>query len=198
MLVKCVVILGCLLGTAHALALNFSMERSTPTGFDKVELVFESDRARLYKTSNWFDTTDDLRLGEFSVEDPSVGALRKAVEATHAKLQAADTRLRESGSSFNELNRMTSPHAMYYRVGEFKVVAESVLFPELEGLRSSVQRLEIKLVNGIRLDRGQEAYMFYKDGKESGREPFSVRFFCNNPTLPAVCLARRWGMLYLQ
>ena len=195
---KCVVILSCLLCSSHALALNFSMERSTPAGFDKVEILFESDRAKLYKTSNWFDTTDDLRLGEFLVKDPSVVALRMAVEAAHASLQAANARLRESGSSFNELNRMTSPHAMYYRVGEFKVVAESVLFPELEGLRRSLEKLDRKLINGVQLDRVQEVYVFYKDGKESGREPFSVRFFCSNPTVPAVCLARQWGMLYLQ
>lgn len=198
MLGKYALILGCVMGPAHALALNFSMERSTAAGLDKVEIVFESDGARLYKTSNWFDTTDDLRLGEFLVGGPSVSALRAAVEAAHARLQAADAKLRETGSSFNELNRMTSPHAMYYRVGEFKVVAESVLYPELEGLRLTLDRLDRKLVNGVRLDRTQEAYVFYKDGKQSGREPFSMRFFCNNPTTPAVCLARQWGMLYLE
>lgn len=180
-------------------AVKFSHERSTGLGFDQVAIVEEAGKTVVKKTSNWFDQKEDYRLGSFAVEaDKGLAAIKAELAEIEQQLKAADARLAESGTSFNDLNHNRAPHAPYFKVGSFKVIEGSVLYPRLTELAQRIEALSLNLVDGVELDKTRKFYVFYRDGKEVSREPFNARFFCEIPRFPTRCLARQWGALYLE
>ncbi len=188
-----------LLAAAPAFAgLTLGLERSTPLGLDSVVVDFSQDSARLTKTSNWFDRKEDLRLGEFLVSGKVVDEIKRELEALHAEIKKANDRLEAQGTSFNELNSNREPHAPYFRVGDFKVQKFSLLYPRLEALARKIELAQLRLENGILLDRSKASFVFFESGKEAKREPFNARFFCADARFPTRCLAREWGAFYLE
>lgn len=180
-------------------AVKFSHERSTGLGFDQVALIEEAGTTVVKKTSNWFDVKEDYRLGRFVVTSgKDLAGVKAELAEIEQQLTVAEERLAASGTSFNDLNHNRAPHAPYFKVGEFKVIEGSVLYPRLVELSQRIEALSLSLVDGVELDKTRKFYVFYSNGKEVNREPFNARFFCEIPRFPTRCLARQWGALYLE
>ncbi|MBY0518685.1 MAG: hypothetical protein K2P81_17375 [Bacteriovoracaceae bacterium] len=192
-------ILTCLI-TANAFAgLKFSFERSTPSGSDRFEIENKSSEVIIHKTSNWFDKKEDLRLGDFKSQNPSsLKSVQAELEQIEEQLKKANDKLTAYGTTFNDLNSKSSLHSPYFKVNDFKVQKGSTLYPKLEQIFTKLQQTPLTLVNGVELDSTKKNYIFYENSKETGREPFNVRFFCEQPRFPTRCMARKWGTLYLE
>lgn len=192
-------ILSLLITQSAEAALKFSHERSTGLGVDRVELFVSAENVVIKKTSNWFDEKIDHRLGEFEATNESVlNQIKSDLEKIEDAIKKADEKLISMGSSFNNLNSNKSPHSPYFMLGGYKIQEGSVLYPRLTEIANRIQRLQLKLVDGVELDKTRKHYVFFKDGKEFSREPFNARFFCEVPRFPTRCLARQWGALYLE
>lgn len=180
-------------------ALQFSHERSTGLGLDRIELLESAGNIVIKKTSNWFDEKVDHRLGEFQANnDLAIGQIKSELAKIEAELKVADEKLISMGTSFNQLNSNKSPHSPYFKVSGYKVQEGSIHYPRLMEIAAQIQQLQLKLVDGVELEKGRKHYVFYKDGKEVSREPFNARFFCEVPRFPTRCMARQWGALYLE
>jgi chaperonin cofactor prefoldin len=184
---------------AYAQEIKFSLERSTPSGLDKIELQLLDKKINITKNSNWFDKNLDYRLGRFTTQENKVtqklrGELKKILE----DLAGAEKTLQANKTSFNELNSHDKPHAPYYKINNFMITSDSILYEKLQKLSETMKDLPWKLTEGIRLDEKKEHYVFIKDSKESKKEIFNQRFFCDSTELPTRCMAREWGTLYLE
>lgn len=182
-----------------AQSLDFSIERSTTLAHEKFELSHSAKKTSIHKTSNWFDPGIDYRLGKFQVTNPALLApIISELSEIHAELLSVDKNLKSMGSSFNELNSKKSLHAPYFRLNEYRIQADSLLYPRMEKIATKLQMLKLALVDGLKLDKDRTHFVFFKGGKEVKREVFDTRFFCESTRLPSRCLAREWGVLYLE
>lgn len=180
-------------------AIQFSHERTTGLGIDRVELVETEKNTIIKKTSNWFDEKVDHRLGEFvAANESELEKIKSELVQIENEVKAADQKLISLGTSFNQLNSNKSPHSPYFKIGSYKVQEGSIHYPRLIEIAAKMQRLQLNLVEGVELDKNRKHYVFFKDGKEFSREPFNARFFCEVPRFPTRCLARQWGALYLE
>jgi hypothetical protein len=176
-----------------------SWERDTSSGLDRYAVEHANGSWRVEKTSNFFDQNVDLRLGKFvALEDSKWTKVEGELQEIVETLKVADRNLQAIGKSYNVLNRPTSPHAPYFKVGDWKIYSTSPLYQRLEILMARTQSLGMKLEDGVLLDQGRKNYVFYKQGAESSREGFNARFFCESSRFPTRCLARQWGALYLE
>lgn len=183
----------------HAAIPRVSWERDTSSGVDRFAVEQTSDSWRVEKTSNFFDQKVDLRLGKLVSLNPSEWAkVETELLVIVEQLKTADKNLQAVGRSYNDLNRPTSPHASFFKVGDWKIYEASSLYPRLEIVMARIQSLGMKLEEGVQLDQGRKHYVFYKQGEESSREDFNARFFCESSRFPTRCLARQWGALYLE
>lgn len=177
----------------------FSLERSTPLGQDKVEIKSEESIYLISKTSNYFDQKDDFRLGVFMATDKkSVASIVQELTDISIELKQAEERLAAMNTSFNELNSNKNPHEPYFKLNTFIIKKGSILYPKLEKVAIKVNNLDLKIKDGVELDKDRKNYVFFKDGKEVKKEIFNARFFCESPRFPTRCLAREWGALYLE
>jgi len=179
--------------------LSFSIERSTPLGLDKVEIIQNSSSTVINKTSNWFDKAGDTRLGKLQVTRPSL--LVPIISELHkiqSEMIATDNRLKKMGTSYSDLNSNKAPHSPYFRFNGYRVETGSTFYPELEKIAAKIKNLDLILFDGVELDKDRKQFIFYKEGKQIKREQFDARFFCQSPNLPTRCLAREWGALYLK
>ncbi len=173
-------------------------ERETKGGVDRYAFEQIDDGWVVEKTSNYFDQRDDLRLGRLRAADPSAWReIEAELTAIIEQLRGADRRLASIGKDFNALNRPT-PHEPHVMVGGWKVLPNSALYPRLTGLIARIQTLPLHLEEGVNLDTARKHYAFFKDGKETNREIFNARFFCEEARFPTRCLARQWGAFYLE
>lgn len=186
-------------GQAYAAGVGFSVERSTTLGLDKIEIRQLGGDYEILKTSNYFDTKDDFRLGRFQTQQKAMAQkiFKELTEVTE-QLQLANKRLENLGTSFNELNSNKNPHAPYFKLNGFIVKQHSVLYPRLEKIALQVNNLSLTIRDGVELDADRKNYVFFKDGKEFKKEAFNARFFCESPRFPTRCLAREWGAFYLE
>ncbi len=184
---------------AHAAGVDFSVERSTSMGLDKIQIRQVGADYEILKTSNYFDTKDDFRLGKFRPQQKSLALeIIKELEAVALQLNQANDRLEGLGTTFNELNSNSNPHAPFFKLNDFIVKEGSILFPRLQALGHKLSNLELLINEGVELDKERKNYVFFKDGKEIKKEEFNARFFCESPRFPTRCLAREWGALYLE
>lgn len=184
---------------AHAAGVDFSVERSTTLGLDKIQIRQVGAEYEILKTSNYFDTKDDFRLGRFRPQQKKMAQeIIKELAAVAEQLKQANDRLESLGTSFNDLNSNSNPHAPFFKLNQFIVKEGSILFPRLEALGHKLSNLELMINEGVELDRERKNYVFFKDGKEVKKETFNARFFCESASFPTRCLAREWGALYLE
>lgn len=192
-------IFSILLSQSTWAAIQFSHERSTGLGVDRVELLETAGSTIIKKTSNWFDDKVDHRLGEFAAaNETELQQIKSELTKIENEIKAADQKLASMGTSFNQLNSNKSPHSPYFKISGFKVQEGSILYPRLVEIAAKIQRLQLTLVEGVELEKNRKHYVFFKDGKEVSREPFNARFFCEVPRFPTRCMAREWGALYLE
>jgi hypothetical protein len=192
--------IGILLSYASWSALPpVSWERDTNAGLDRYAVEQVNGVWRVEKTSNFFDQKVDLRLGKLVALNQSEWSKVEAeLKAIVAQLETSDRNLRAIGKAYNDLNHAGAPHSAYFKVGAWKVLPDSPLYPRLEVLVAKTQVLSLRLEEGVMLDQGRKNYVFYKQGTESFREGFNARFFCDSSRFPTRCLARQWGTLYLE
>lgn len=194
-----IIIFSILLTQSTWAAIQFSHERSTGLGVDRIELLESAGNTVIKKTSNWFDEKVDLRLGEFAAtNETDLQKIKSELAKIETELKAADQKLISLGTSFNQLNSNKSPHSPYFKISGYKVQEGSIHYPRLIEIATKIQRLQLTLVDGVELEKSRKHYVFFKDGKEVSREPFNARFFCEVPRFPTRCMARQWGALYLE
>jgi len=184
---------------AHATAVVFSVERSTPLGLDKIEIKETGENFEILKTSNYFDIKDDMRLGKFLATDKEiVKSVVIDLNQIGAELKQAEERLSAINTSFNDLNTNKNPHEPFFKLNGFIIKKGSILYPRLERVAFKINNLKLSLIDGVELDQDRKNYVFFKNGKEVKKESFNARFFCESAKFPTRCLAREWGALYLE
>lgn len=196
---KMVIALLFLTYLASAKAIVFSVERSTALGLDKIEIKENTEGFEILKTSNYFDVKDDLRLGKFSTTEKAiVKTILSELKQIGTELKQAEERLASMNTSYNELNSKKNPHEPFFKLDGFIIKKGTILYPRLEKIAFKINNLNLQLIDGVELDQSHKNYIFFKNGKEVKKETFNARFFCESQSLPARCLAREWGALYIE
>ncbi|HXH29568.1 MAG TPA: hypothetical protein VNJ01_02035 [Bacteriovoracaceae bacterium] len=179
-------------------AVNFSVERSDSMASHKLEFLEGKDEVTVNKTSNWFDEKSDPRLGKLQAPTSRVRGQLKELEKISAQLRETDRRLKGLGSSLQEVAKTDNLHSTYFVLNGYKIQPGSVHFERTKAVALKLDTRAFKLVDGVELAKNNSLYVFYKAGKVSGSEKFKAAYFCESVNMPAKCLARQWGVLYVE
>jgi hypothetical protein len=143
-------IISLLCGYSFAEDFTYSLERSTSQGSDKVEFKKKKDILTIYKTSNYFDETKDLRLGHFTFRNPkNVSSISKKIEEINKDLIQTDKKLNEYGKDFNGVNTLKNPHEPYIRINQFIIKSGSILYPRLMLIYQEISKQELQIQEGV-------------------------------------------------
>lgn len=195
---KRIIFIGLLL--AHFSVDALELKRIKEDGSARHEQAFTLEgktKVLFDKKSNFFDSTEDYRIGKLEADSKNVEALRKNAEEILAKIAIVDDFLKSSGKTFNDLSLEVRGHTSYYMLEGFIVKSGSELFVELEKLFSILSRLDYKIADGIELNDDFSEISFIKNDKVTKKEKFDIRFSCDKDKAPTTCRVKNYGLILI-
>jgi hypothetical protein len=179
-------------------SLTLSSSRSVPEGTSIQTFLFEDKILSYKKRSNYFDIKDDMRIGEFQVDNTSdIIALKKKVENILVEIKKVDKFLQSRGSSFNKLSGPIYHESIFY-LEDFVIKSSSVHYIKLKDYFDKLQGFSFKQNSGIELSKDAKEFTIIEKGSIAKKEAFNMSFYCQKSTAPTICGYKDVGILYLK
>lgn len=186
-----------LLLSFNSLALEFKKVKEDGASHHEQAFVLEEKKMTFIKKSNFFDSSEDYRIGTFSADIKNAVEIKKELEAIKEKIGVIDDHLKANGKTFNDLSYKVPGHQAFFDLEGFVVKSGSEIFKELEKLFSVLSTQDWKMVEGIELTEKFAEIKTIKNDKVVKTEKFDIRFSCEKEAPPTICKVKNVGLILI-